>query len=634
MVKIKNTGFFKKTVEHTDNAPQETASVQEQQATDAKEQSEQTEEPPIQRVVRLPHELMQNVKATAEALNKTGFPGLARDVASLYRKVLDEHFTVAVVGEFNRGKSTLINRVLGREILPVSDLPTTALFTRITFGKPGKIKVYDKEGKEIKELPLAGKSWEGLKAANFGEKEPEGHVVVETGDPWLGKYGIDILDTPGAGDLEERRAQVIERCLVGADAAIVAISATTMLSLTEQSFIRHKIMSRGIPFMAIALTKLDEVPVKDREAVITFLYKKLESLKLKIPVVIADDSIEIPGGKYDSIVGIDKLKSMVLSWMCHNERQELMRKWLVTNVRVILNSAAAMIARQKEIIDAGDAEREELIAKRNAELSKVHGQWETLREELRKRCQMCINEFKAKAAEYGNMITETLQHEVARVPVPKDWLENEYSYRVKRELSAMSLSLDNFVAKQVTADLRWLNGEMSRQFKEMVGMEVENLMAKEDFRPDVNDKAIRLASLKDQSVKATVVSSALTLGAALMLGASGAAPLILATMGVGTGANIISRKLLEKKGEQQRETLKKLIAGQLPQIIEEASADSSVKIKIIYNDIINEAFATESRWMQTQRTLIRQSVASSGGDAAAKVSQQAETVESLKKLFI
>ena len=131
-----------------------------------------------------------------------------------------------------------------------------------------------------------------------------------------------------------------------------------------------------------------------------------------------------------------------------------------------------------------------------------------------------------------------------------------------------------------------------------------------------------------------MVSSALTLGAALMLGASGAAPLILATMGVGTGANIISRKLLEKKGEQQRETLKKLIAGQLPQIIEEASADSSVKIKIIYNDIINEAFATESRWMQTQRTLIRQSVASSGGDAAAKVSQQAETVESLKKLFI
>ena len=634
MVKIKNTGFFKKTVEHTDNAPQETASVQEQQATDAKEQSEQTEEPPIQRVVRLPHELMQNVKATAEALNKTGFPGLAQDVASLYRKVLDEHFTVAVVGEFNRGKSTLINRVLGREILPVSDLPTTALFTRITFGKPGKIKVYDKEGKEIKELPLAGKSWEGLKAANFGEKEPEGHVVVETGDPWLGKYGIDILDTPGAGDLEERRAQVIERCLVGADAAFVAISATTMLSLTEQSFIRHKIMSRGIPFMAIALTKLDEVPVKDREDVITFLYKKLESLKLKIPVVIADDSIEIPGGKYDSIVGIDKLKSMVLSWMCHNERQELMRKWLVTNVRVILNSAAAMIARQKEIIDAGDAEREKLIAKRNAELSKVHEQWETLREGLRKRCQMCIDEFKAKAAEYGNMITETLQHEVARVPVPKDWLENEYSYRVKRELSAMSLSLDNFVAKQVTADLRWLNGEMSRQFKEMVGMEVENLMAKEDFRPDVNDKAIRLASLKDQSVKATVVSSALTLGAALMLGASGAAPLILATMGVGTGANIISRKLLEKKGEQQRETLKKLIAGQLPQIIEEASADSSVKIKIIYNDIINEAFATESRWMQTQRTLIRQSVASSGGDAAAKVSQQAEMVESLKKLFI
>ena len=577
MKKIKKIDFFRK----GDNKKSE-------QAISSKPKEGSHLEKSV-RVVQISPELIDKVKNTAKILRDIELRALANEVVHLYSKIVDEHFTVAVVGEFGKGKSTLINKFMGKEILPTAVLPTTALLTRITYSQSEKLLVIGSNGQRQKELPLSLDSWTGLTAANFNEKEPEGYVIVEANNEWMGKYCVDILDTPGAGDLEEKRARVIEKCLIGADAAIVTVSATKILSLTEQEFIRHKIMSRGIPFVAIALTQMDMIAPQEREQILTYLYKKLESLKITIPVFVADDNIEIPGDKYQNLIGFDKFKSLVISWLSHEQRRELTEKWLITNVNGIIQAASLILEQQKTIVDAKGEEKERLIAKRDEALSKVHGQWQSLRDELTKRCDNCERLFNSKAQELGEQITEALQHEVGKQPNPKVWLEEEYAYRVKRELSAVSITLDNLVANQIANDLKWLNTEMAKQFNEVVNIAPEKLKAKEDFRPDVNDKSVKLENLKDQSTKATIMSSALTLGAALLLGVSGAAPLIFATMGVGTGANIISKRILEKKGDEQRAELKKLIAQEMPRIIKEASSDSSIKIKILYNDIISES---------------------------------------------
>ena len=644
MAKIKNTDYFRKSSEsNKDSRPtQETSETCAespksifQNKTDNTPQPEKVQ---IPRKVQLSAQLLQTVKTASIELNEVGFTGLANDMAGLYRLASNKRFTVAFVGEFSRGKSSLINRILNKDLLPVATLPTTALLTRIVYGDTPRMTVCSKDGEKIKELPVKQESWEGLKAANFGEKEPEGMVVVEYPDKWLGEYAIDFLDTPGAGDLEEKRAMVIERAMVNADAAIIAIDASKALSQTEQLFIQQKIMSRGVPFVALAVTKLDLVRPNDRLQVISFIHNRLKTLKISMPIVVADDTIEIPelnSLKANNIlVGINKLKGLVLTWMGNKDRRALMEKWLSTNALSILNSAHAFLLQQKQILDAKDVEKEKIIRQRNNALSEVHSRWESLRKMMEERCDNCTEAFTKAAEEAGKTIIENLQHEVDRQPNPKDWLEKEYSYRVKRELSAISLSLDNLVAKRVTTDMHWLNSELNKQFKEIVGLEVAALMSKEDFQPNVDEQAIKLKSLKDQSVKATVVTSVVTLGAALMLGVAGGAPLILATMGVGTAANIISRKALEKEGIEQRETIKRLIAEQIPIVISEASSDSATKIKIIYNDIISESHNTESRWMSAQRSLIRSSVEGQGKDVKDKNSKKLSTIENLISKFI
>ncbi len=644
MAKVINTDYFKKSSESVVD-PQSASNIEQNIYTESSDtvrecrvdNTVEQKKIVVPRKVQLSSKLLQIVKTASIKLNEVGFSGLANDMAGLYRLAINKRFTVAFVGEFSRGKSTLINRIIDKEILPVGNLPTTAMLTRIVYGEQPRMTVCSKDGKKLKELPVSQDAWKGLTAANFGEQDPDGSVIVEYPDKWLGEFAIDFIDTPGAGDLEEKRAMLIERAMVNADAAIIAIDATKALSQTEQLFIKQKIMSRGVPFVALAVTKLDLVKSNERMNVLSFLLNRLKTLKISMPIIVADNSIDIPD--IDSIkatniqIGIDKLKSLIVAWMANENRRVLTEKWLTINALAIINSAHAFLLQQKEIIDAKDIEKEKLIRQRNNALSELHSRWEEIRTEMELRCKKCNDAFNKAASEAGLSMTENLQHEADKQPNPKEWLEKEYSYRVKRELSAISLSLDNLVAKYVTKDLHWLNNELNKQFKEIVGTEVAALMSKEDFLPTVDNQAIQLKSLKDKSVKATVVTSVVTLGAALMLGVAGGAPLILATMGVGTAANILSRKSLEKEGYRQREAIKAMIAKQVPIVIAEASADSSTKIKIIYNDIISESHNTEARWMTAQKNLIRSSVENQGKDAKLQNSNKLAIIEQIVKMF-
>lgn len=589
------------------------------------------------RKVILPQSLLSAVKGASTKLYELGFPALANDMSALYKLAVNKRFSIAFVGEFSKGKSTLINRILGDEILPTAILPTTAVITRITYGKNPKITICDYTGHTKKEIDLRESSWKGLTAANFGEKEPEGYAIVDYPDKWLGKYAIDFIDTPGAGDLNDQRIRIIERSMINADAAIITISADKAISLTEELFIKQKIMSRSVPFVALAVTKLDLVDEKDRAGIISYLISKLKLMKLSIPIIIPDDTINIPGliktDDFAVLFGIDQFRKMVMAWMTNPKRESLMEKWLTTNALAIINSAKGFLLQQEELLNVDEEKRNTIINQRNAALLKIHESWEKLRQEMINRCNQCVESFNSAAIEFGDSMIETLQHEADRQPSPKDWLEKEYTYRVKRELSAISVALDNLVARRVSADVRWLNGELNKQFKTLVGSEVAALMSKEDFIPTVDNRSVKFKSLKDKSMKATIVSSSLSLGAALILGATGAAPLLFATLGVGTVTNLVFKKRLEKEVERQKEILKELIAQQIPNVIKEASADGKTKIKIIYNDILSESHKTESRWIKTQQDIIRESINAPGKDAREKLSEKINVIKQLSTTF-
>ena len=63
-------------------------------------------------------------------------------------KLATNTFNLVVVGQFKRGKTCLINALLGADILPVSVIPLTSIVTVLMYGKELRIKVFFKDGKE------------------------------------------------------------------------------------------------------------------------------------------------------------------------------------------------------------------------------------------------------------------------------------------------------------------------------------------------------------------------------------------------------------------------------------------------------------------------------------------------------
>ncbi|HLQ71941.1 MAG TPA: dynamin family protein, partial [Bacillota bacterium] len=99
------------------------------------------------------NEILENkMIATYEVMYKNGDFKNAQKVKEVYQKYNNQFKALSFVGHFSAGKSSLINALLGEDILPESPIPTSANIVKITSGN-GSVKVYfsNKEPEEYKE---------------------------------------------------------------------------------------------------------------------------------------------------------------------------------------------------------------------------------------------------------------------------------------------------------------------------------------------------------------------------------------------------------------------------------------------------------------------------------------------------
>lgn len=234
MSKVVNPDFFKQRIRY-----EKTTEKSSSEVAVHKEHSR------IAAPLKISTALTTELNKVSDTLEDFGCKETAAEIQEICNRGLRNRFSIAVVGEFSRGKSTFINSLLGKDILPIGDLPTTALLTRIRYNSKERMIHFNGQNKKSAELPISQDSWDGLTADNFGKCDPTGTVLVGTGSAWLGENNIEIMDTPGAGDLEEKRARIIGDALLGSDGAIITVSATAALSMSEKLFIEQRLISEN-----------------------------------------------------------------------------------------------------------------------------------------------------------------------------------------------------------------------------------------------------------------------------------------------------------------------------------------------------------------------------------------------------
>jgi predicted GTPase len=164
--------------------------------------------------------------------------GENEEIAAALTRLHSGRFTLAVVGEFKRGKSTLINALLGQDILPTDVLPTTATLNRLVYGLEKSVDIHYKDGSEER-IPLEQLSAYVTKLND--ESTARAQSIREAVVHFPCQYcrnGVELVDTPGLQD-EAAMTEVTMQVLPQVDAAVLVISALSPLSESEMNFLEQ-----------------------------------------------------------------------------------------------------------------------------------------------------------------------------------------------------------------------------------------------------------------------------------------------------------------------------------------------------------------------------------------------------------
>jgi predicted GTPase len=163
-------------------------------------------------------------------------------------------FPVAIVGEFKRGKSTLINALLGSEILPSDILPCSATLNRVTHGLKPKLKITFKDGRE-EELEI-----DRLKeyVTKLTPESEETATTIEEATVYypIRHDNVDIIDTPGLNDDVSMTAVTLS-VLPRVEAAVMVMMAPAVFSAYERDFLENKLLTNDLGRVIFVVNAID-----------------------------------------------------------------------------------------------------------------------------------------------------------------------------------------------------------------------------------------------------------------------------------------------------------------------------------------------------------------------------------------
>lgn len=203
---------------------------------------------------------------------------LISQIEHLAERLVTERFQLAVLGQFKRGKSTLLNALLGDAVLPTGVVPVTAIPTFLQEGTAPGLRVAYNDGRfEAIDLNGSDSIREQLTALVTEEANPHNRLDIARVDVFLPSdflaRGVVLIDTPGVGSTHRHNSATADAVLPECDATLFVVSPDPPITPVEVEFLAR--IRQTVAHLTIVLNKIDTLEPNEQSTAVAFLRRVL-----------------------------------------------------------------------------------------------------------------------------------------------------------------------------------------------------------------------------------------------------------------------------------------------------------------------------------------------------------------------
>jgi predicted GTPase len=208
----------------------------------------------------------------ADLAQELGAEPVTEEARELAVRVSEGRFYVACIGQFKRGKSTLLNALVGHEVVPTGFVPVTAVPTVIRFGDQPHARVRMRDGAWC-DVDLTD-----LREYVTEELNPENKKAVDGAEVFvpspLLSSGMCFVDTPGLGSVFTGNTATTQAFIPHIDAALVVVGADPPIAGEELALVES--IGTQVQDLILVINKADRTSDPERAAAVRFTRTVLE----------------------------------------------------------------------------------------------------------------------------------------------------------------------------------------------------------------------------------------------------------------------------------------------------------------------------------------------------------------------
>ncbi len=429
----------------------------------------------------------------------------------LVKKMEEDRFHLVVVGEFNHGKSSFVNALLGETVLPVGVTPTTAAIHHLKYSEtPESTVVYSSGRRES--IPFG----DTRKFAVGGGTVADDVDYLEVGYPAaLLKERILLVDTPGVNDLSLQRADITYSYIPRADAVLFLLDAGQILKESERQFLNEKLLKASRDKIVFVITKWDILNEDEKKEALAYARTQLANL-VKDPVVFPISAeTALQGGKMAES-GMPELLAHLTTFLAEERGRILLDNALGEGLNVSNLLAKGVDARRRSLAMKTD-ELERRIKMLEEDLAGAAGTIEQRRVKIREEisgikvgAQKDLERFIEETIRQLPNVIDSAKREDLRKFLPA-FLQDTFQQWAEAEGKEIGGKLEALAEKTIALIKEDAN-DATKRVAQTLGHEVKKLDVQIDtFKYDAGVAAVLLVGI------GTAVAGSLMIGAMIAL---------------------------------------------------------------------------------------------------------------------